>query len=411
MKTHTIVSILPLDAEEGAFRKVEGACNYILEHQNLRLLELNYSSENPPRFDSMEFDGVLLWAASCYDWVDALLDRGVPVVNMTGLPKRQMCVVGIRASELCCIAIKHLAGLGCQDIAYVFRDHTHNSIADFDRREMERYFAATPTRLYFHEDVQPQTQKMDRIIAADLQTEQQLCLLLHQLRLPAAIWTQDDHLGVIVCKLAQQLNLRIPEDVAVLSYGDSRLTRFANPPISVVSTSGSDQGYQALALLDHLLQGGEAPPGRMLLMPPPPLIARESTVGKLTANESQMEQAMRLIALHACEGITVKELANNLGLSRIIFTRQFGLAFGDSPGEFIQRRRFQRAKELIRSTDLPISSVTRMCGFTHDSSFYRFFERNAGVTPNEYRSTLDSASGADDAYMDAQGFTDAHRPK
>ncbi len=395
MDKKTIIAIFPQDAEESAAKKIEGACEYALENPHLRLVEISYTPEKPPRLDALEFDAALLWADPRYEWVDSLLDREVPVVNLTGLPKRHMCVVGVRSSEVFRIAASHLEGLHRRDIVYMFRERSRNTIADFDMRELERYFNGTDIELHFYEDLQPATPKMERILAADAETEPQLVDFLRQLRLPVAIWTQDDQLGVIVCKLAKQLGLRVPEDVAVLSYWDTRLARFASPPLSVLSTSGRDQGFKSLALLDHLLQGGASPPDEIYLLPPPPLIARESTIGEKPSNASKIEQAVQLIDKHACEGITVQEVANDLGLSRIAFTREFSQTFGRSPGEAIQGKRLDRAREWLHSSDLPISRIAQMCGFEHDSSFYRFFERKLGLTPGEYRDSRDSGNFAE----------------
>lgn len=395
MDKKTVVAILPQDAEESAAKKIEGACEYALESSHLRLLEINYSAEKPPRFNALDFDAALLWADVGYEWVDTLLDRELPMVNLTGLPKRHMCVVGIRSSEVFHIAAKHLEGLHCRDIAYMFRERPRNSIADFDMRELKRYFKGSETRLHFYEDRQTQTSKMERILAVDAETESQLMDFLRQLRLPAAIWTQDDQLGVIVCKLAKQFGLRVPEDVAVLSYWDTRLARFANPPLSVLPMAGRDQGFKALALLDHLLQGEAPPADGIHLLPPPALIARASTIGESPSDTSKMERAVQLIDKHACEGITVQEVANDLGLSRVVFTRKFGHAFGCSPVEAIQKKRLDRARDWLRSTNLPVSRIAQMCGFEHESSFYRFFERKLGFTPGEYRDSRNSGSFAE----------------
>lgn len=67
-------------------------------------------------------------------------------------------------------------------------------------------------------------------------------------------------------------------------------------------------------------------------------------------------------------------------LSRI-FKKEEGISLGD----YITRIRIQMAKQLLRKTNLPISSIAERVGIAYSSYFTKVFKDNTGMTPQEYR--------------------------
>ena len=53
--------------------------------------------------------------------------------------------------------------------------------------------------------------------------------------------------------------------------------------------------------------------------------------------------------------------------------------------EYLINRRMRRAKELLRTTDMPVKEISYCVGYYNVSSFIRRFKQNEGITPNEYR--------------------------
>ena len=58
---------------------------------------------------------------------------------------------------------------------------------------------------------------------------------------------------------------------------------------------------------------------------------------------------------------------------------------GHSPSEEITRVRLERAKELLRTTDLAIEEVARLAGFIAIETMYRVFKVRVKQTPAQYR--------------------------
>jgi AraC-like DNA-binding protein len=80
----------------------------------------------------------------------------------------------------------------------------------------------------------------------------------------------------------------------------------------------------------------------------------------------------------------LRELAAIAGLSRFHFSRQFKLAFGVTPMQFLENERVSRAKAMIREGKLRFSDIAMVLGYSEHSHFTRRFKANTGLTPTEF---------------------------
>jgi len=83
--------------------------------------------------------------------------------------------------------------------------------------------------------------------------------------------------------------------------------------------------------------------------------------------------------------VTTEELAELLYTQPTYFIRKFTKAFGISPQSYFRRLKLFRAMNLLLSTDLAVEDIARKTGMDDASYFSRFFKKNCGVTPLEYR--------------------------
>ena len=58
---------------------------------------------------------------------------------------------------------------------------------------------------------------------------------------------------------------------------------------------------------------------------------------------------------------------------------------GQSFGEFQAYLRTQEAKRLLRYTDISLSEIAGMLGFSSQAYFHSFFKKAVGMTPSEFR--------------------------
>jgi AraC-like DNA-binding protein len=83
--------------------------------------------------------------------------------------------------------------------------------------------------------------------------------------------------------------------------------------------------------------------------------------------------------------LDVPALARVAHVSPAHFSRQFRATFGETPHRYLQRRRVERAMELLRETD---GSVTEICFdvcFGSLGTFSRTFREIVGESPSSYR--------------------------
>ena len=83
--------------------------------------------------------------------------------------------------------------------------------------------------------------------------------------------------------------------------------------------------------------------------------------------------------------LDVPALARSAHVSEAYFSRSFKAAFGETPHQYLLRRRMERAKALLREGDLPVTEVCLAVGFTSLGSFSTQFRRLVGESPTAYR--------------------------
>jgi AraC-like DNA-binding protein len=93
-----------------------------------------------------------------------------------------------------------------------------------------------------------------------------------------------------------------------------------------------------------------------------------------------------------CDRLTVDDMAAAAGLSRAHFSREFAKTFGETPRQYLQTRRLERAAALLRSTDRSVADVCLAVGLESIGSFTTTFQRAYGRTPTEYRASFPPAA-------------------
>jgi transcriptional regulator GlxA family with amidase domain len=105
----------------------------------------------------------------------------------------------------------------------------------------------------------------------------------------------------------------------------------------------------------------------------------------------------------------IARLAQVSGVSEAHFARSFKEAFGIPPHRYLLTRRIERAKALLRDTDLPIIDIAFQTGWNSLGTFGRIFRDITGKSPSELRAREQAAPHALDqvphCYVSA-----AHRP-
>nr|WP_243851312.1 helix-turn-helix transcriptional regulator [Modestobacter marinus] len=110
-----------------------------------------------------------------------------------------------------------------------------------------------------------------------------------------------------------------------------------------------------------------------------------TTAAPAGLSRGQLERVLRRVEDDLAGPLSVGELAALAAVSEFHFSRQFRLATGASPHQYVLSRRLARARQLLTATDLPIAVVAARCGFADQSHLTRHVRRALGTTPAALR--------------------------
>lgn len=91
---------------------------------------------------------------------------------------------------------------------------------------------------------------------------------------------------------------------------------------------------------------------------------------------------------HLHEKVHLQALARTFGISLRTFHRRFQHAAGQSPHEYLNRLRIDRARDLLKHSDLSITEIAWQCGFNNPSHFGSCFRKAMQHTPKHYREAV-----------------------
>ncbi len=86
----------------------------------------------------------------------------------------------------------------------------------------------------------------------------------------------------------------------------------------------------------------------------------------------------------------VEDLARHLNMSRTSYYNRMKRLTGLSPVDFIKQMRIKKALKLMGDSQLSITDIAYLVGFSDSKYFSKCFKAEMGVTPSQYRSGLHS---------------------
>lgn len=104
----------------------------------------------------------------------------------------------------------------------------------------------------------------------------------------------------------------------------------------------------------------------------------------ISANR-QCAAVRRYIDLHFKEALTLEQLAEEAHMNKYYLSHAFKREYGISPINYMISRRIEESKYLLAETDLSMSQISQLLGFSSLSYFSQVFRRTQSVSPKEYR--------------------------
>ena len=189
--------------------------------------------------------------------MDFIMNEGIPCVvilhHLKAMPVSSVTVDNRKAGEE---VVYYLHTLGHRDIATI-TGHLRTPCG-IDR--LDGYLRAMKAKDL---EVKPHFVQRGDYTGASAREPARL-LLTHQDR-PTAIFAASDEMAVTTIDVAQELGLRVPEDLSIMGFDDSPIATFAKVPLTTVSQPLSRVGELSTELLADLITKKQQRQVNMLL--------------------------------------------------------------------------------------------------------------------------------------------------
>jgi AraC-like DNA-binding protein len=112
-----------------------------------------------------------------------------------------------------------------------------------------------------------------------------------------------------------------------------------------------------------------------------------------------LRQARDLADRHYAEALDVDALAATAGVSKYHFIRCFASVYGRTPALYLSERRIERAQDLLRATNLTVTEICYLVGFSSLGSFSSRFAALVGMSPSALPGEVRRGGHADGAWL------------
>ncbi|EPR13026.1 PocR ligand-binding domain-containing protein [Ruminiclostridium papyrosolvens] len=113
----------------------------------------------------------------------------------------------------------------------------------------------------------------------------------------------------------------------------------------------------------------------------------EHTHGELLNSRENiiLKPALDYIEKYYTRNISLNNMASLCNISTSYFSKLFRRTIGDNFSNYINRIRIKKARELLETTDIPITNIALDLGFEDSGYFIKVFKKFEGVTPSKFR--------------------------
>ncbi len=102
-------------------------------------------------------------------------------------------------------------------------------------------------------------------------------------------------------------------------------------------------------------------------------------------NDSVVSRALELLHEKPEHPWTLDSLADQVALSRAAFAKRFKSMVGETMFQYLTSLRMQKARDLLRTTQLPVYEISERSGYESELAFIRTFKKHAAMTPKQFR--------------------------
>lgn len=115
-----------------------------------------------------------------------------------------------------------------------------------------------------------------------------------------------------------------------------------------------------------------------------------STTFKKNHTDAEILKIQIWLESHIASNILMEDVAEAFGLSMRNFIRRFKEATEQTPIQYLQNLRLEKAKLLLESSQEAFDQITLQVGYEDGNSFRRLFKQRVGLSPSDYRKRFEN---------------------
>jgi AraC-like DNA-binding protein len=121
-----------------------------------------------------------------------------------------------------------------------------------------------------------------------------------------------------------------------------------------------------------------------------------------------LRHARDLIDREYAEPLDLDGLAATARVSKFHFLRCFTATYGRTPAAYLTQRRIERAQDLLRASNLTVTEICQLVGYSSLGSFSSTFRELVGVSPTAYQARFarDDVPRIPGCYVFMHGLSD-----
>ena len=320
-------------------------------------------------------DGIINAESQLAAAAEAIVQSDIPIVSLDVPPdilsKRRHNIVFLHADNTTIgkACMEHLSAKG-RFAAWGFVHDTHHRPWSYARQRAFKEAVET-AGFNFHEMTQDD--------------EDNLSDWIKRIPKPAAIMVACDRRAMQVLEACHDADIDIPGQVSIVSVdNDEMYCECSSPTVSSLDPDFENEGYLAAAELDRMLRAKSSHPAKTIVTPAGKVVDRESTT-PITTSALLVQRALDFINTNASKGIGVKDVVEELGVSRRLADLRFHQYCGKSILETINDQRMTRVKRLLSTSKLGMGKIAAICGFNSPKHLSVAFRKKFNCSMSAYR--------------------------
>ena len=116
------------------------------------------------------------------------------------------------------------------------------------------------------------------------------------------------------------------------------------------------------------------------------LLAQEIQHKQKQVRHKTASRLLEYVEQNFCDNtLSLKQISETFGMHESYISNVFKNALGENLSVYIERLRIEKAREMVKNTDMKVQEIAEAVGYTSDASFRRAFKKIIGVSPVEYR--------------------------